>query len=485
MPNANAVAELKSVLGPKGWREEEADLAPHLTEWRGQYTGRSSLLLKPTSLEELAAVVRIANERGLRLVPQGGNTGLVRGGVPDESGEEIVVSLSRMNRIRSVDAENFSLIAEAGVPLLRVQEAAAGAGRLFPLSLGAEGTATAGGVVSTNAGGVHVLKYGTTRALTLGLEAVLPNGEIYRGLSALRKDNTGYDLKSLLVGAEGTLGIVTAAAFQLFPALNSREVAFAGVPSPEAAVRLLGRLRESTGDRVIAFELIARLGLELATRHIPGVRDPLAEAHPWYVLTELASSEREVDLKTVLESGLAEAAEDGLVNDAVIAASLDQAQQLWHMRHALSEAQKPEGGAIKHDISVPVSAIPAFLARATPAAEAIVPGLRPLAFGHVGDGNLHFDLIQPEGMQPADYLARGPEVNRAVHDIVIGLGGSISAEHGIGRQKVSELARLKDPAALKAMRAIKRALDPNGVLNPGRILEPVPTRQDRAARCPQ
>jgi len=466
----SSLAELKSALGPKGWSEDTDEIAPHLAEWRGQYIGSASLLLKPASVEEVSAIMALADARGLKLVPQGGNTGLVRGGVPDESGEEIVLSLSRMNRIREVDAANFSLVAEAGVPLQRVQEAASEAGRLFPLSLGAEGTATVGGVVSTNAGGVHVLKYGATRALTLGLEAVLPTGEIYRGLSALRKDNTGYDLRSLLVGAEGTLGVVTAAAFQLFPALKSREVALVGVPSPQAAVDLLGLLREATGDRVIAFELIARFGIELVTRHIAGGRDPLAEPHPWYVLVEIASSEAGADLKPVLENGLAAAAEAGLVEDGVIAASLDQAQQLWHMRHSLSEAQKPEGGAVKHDISVPVSAIPAFLAQAVPAAERIVPGLRPLAFGHVGDGNLHFDLIQPEGVERAAYLAHMPEINRAVHDIVAELGGSISAEHGIGRQKVSELARLKDPAALAAMRAIKQALDPNGTLNPGRIL---------------
>lgn len=460
---------LKSALGPRGWSEDKSEIAPHLNDWRGQYRGRASLLLKPASVEEVSAVVALANARGLTLVPQGGNTGLVRGGVPDESGGEILVNLGRMNRIRGVDAANFSLVAEAGVALQRVQEAASEAGRLFPLSLGAEGTATVGGIVSTNAGGVHVLKYGTTRALTLGLEAVLPTGEIYRGLTALRKDNTGYDLKSLLVGAEGTLGIVTAAALQLFPALKSQEVAFLGVPSPQAAVDLLGLLREATGDRVIAFELIARFGLELVTRHIEGGRDPLAAPHPWYVLVEIASSETGADLKTPLETGLARAAEAGLLEDGVIAASLDQARRLWHMRHALSEAQKPEGGAIKHDISLPVSAIPAFLAQAAPAAERIVPGLRPLAFGHVGDGNLHFDLLQPEGMDRAAYLAHMPAVNRAVHDIVADLGGSISAEHGIGRQKVSELARLKDPAALAAMRAIKQALDPKAVLNPGRI----------------
>jgi len=467
----DALDALKGCVDDKGWTDAPDELAPHLSEWRDRYRGKTPLMLRPASTEAVAAIVRTANAHGVKLAVQGGNTGLVYGGVPAEDGSEVLINLGRLNRIRSVDAENFSLIADAGVTLAGVQQAAADAGRLFPLSLGAEGTATAGGVVSTNAGGVHVLKYGATRALTLGLEAVLPDGEIFNGLSTLRKDNTGYDLKSLLVGAEGTLGIVTAVAFQLFPALNSREVCLAGIPDAQAAVTLLSRLRAATGDRVIAFELIGRFGLELVTRHIPDTRDPLDAPHPWYVLIEVASSEPGADLRNSLESGLAAAMEDDLVRDAVIASSEDQAGLLWHMRHALSEAQKPEGAAIKHDISVPVTAIPAFLDRGLPAVETAVPDLRPVVFGHVGDGNLHFDLLQPEGADGQAYLARSDELHGIVHDILRDMGGSISAEHGIGRMKAAELARLKDPAALAAMRAIKTAFDPNGILNPGRILE--------------
>lgn len=466
----NALEALKACVDDKGWTDNPDDLAPHLSEWRDRYRGQTPLMLRPKTTEAVAAIVRTANRHGVKLAVQGGNTGLVYGGVPAKDGSEVLVSLGRLNRIRSVDAEDFSLIAEAGVTLAGVQQAAADADRLFPLSLGAEGTATAGGVVSTNAGGVHVLKYGTARALTLGLEAVLPTGEVLNGLSTLRKDNTGYDLTSLLAGAEGTLGIVTAVAFQLFPALNSREVCLAGIPDPQAAIQLLARLRAATGDRVIAFELIGRYGLELVTRHIPDTRDPLESPHPWYVLIELASSEAGADLRGGLEAGLAAAMEDDLVQDAVIASSQDQAGMLWHMRHALSEAQKPEGAAIKHDISMPVTAIPAFLERALPAVADAVPGLRPVVFGHVGDGNLHFDLLQPEDADAAGYLARSGEVHGIVHDILHDMGGSISAEHGIGRMKASELARLKDPAALAAMRAIKTALDPKGILNPGRIL---------------
>lgn len=471
-PAGAAIREFRDALGPGGWSDDPDLLAVHATEWRARVPGRTELLLRPASVEEVAAVLRIANRHGVPLVPQGGRTGLVIGGVPDDSGEEIVLSLARMNRIREVDADGFNLVAEAGVTLAAVQQAAADAGRLFPLSFGAEGTATVGGFVSTNAGGVHVLKYGTTRALVSGLEAVLPTGDILHGLSALAKDNTGYALPHLLIGAEGTLGVVTAASLKLFPALAASELAIAAVPSPAAAVRLLARMRQASGDRVIAFELMARLGVELAMRHLEGARDPLPDVHPWYVLVELAAPEAGTDLRALLEEGLAAAAEEGLVEDAAIAASLDQARHFWHMRHGLSEAQRPEGACVKHDISVPPARIPDFLGRAGKAVSALVPGVRICAFGHVGDGNLHYDLIRPEDGEDAAHAARAGELNRAVHDIVASLGGSISAEHGIGRLKREELARLKDPAALAAMRAIKRALDPAGILNPGRIFLP-------------
>lgn len=463
-------AAFKAAAGERGWSEDRDEIAPHLAEWRGRYRGASPLLLKPGSVAEAAAIVRLANDKRVALVPQGGNTGLVAGGIPDASGDELLISLKRMTAIRRVDAEAFSLVAEAGASLQAVQEAAARAERLFPLSLASEGTATVGGVCSTNAGGVHVLKYGTTRELVLGLEAVLPTGAVWHGLTSLRKDNTGYDLKSLLVGAEGTLGLITAAAFKLFPALASREVALAALPSPGAAVTLLSRLRAASGDRVIAFELMPRFGLELVTGHMAGCRDPFDRPHPWYALVELASSEAEAGLRRRLEAGLADGLARGLVADAVIADSLERAGALWALRHNMSEAQRHAGGSIKHDVSVPVSDIPAFLEQADALARRLVPGVRPCPFGHVGDGNLHYNLTQPEGADKDEFLARWDTVSAAIHDLIVRFGGSIAAEHGIGRLKVGELERLKDPAALAAMKAVKRALDPNGVMNPGRVL---------------
>ncbi len=479
---AHILDAFRAVVGPGGWEDDPQALAPHVTEWRGRFSGRTPLLLRPGSTEQVAEIVRLANRRRVALVPQGGNTGLVIGGVPDASGREILVSLARMSRIRAVDAENFSLVAEAGVTLRAVQEAAAAADRLFPLSFGAEGTATVGGFVSTNAGGVHVLRYGTTRALVLGLEAVLPTGVVHRGLSALVKDNTGYDLASLLVGAEGTLGIVTAAALRLFPPLRTRAVAFIALPSAAAAVTLLARLRAASDDRVIAFELISRFALELAVAHLPGCRAPLGIGRPFYALVEIASTRADAPLQELLEDALCAAGEDALLDDAMIAASLAQAEDLWRLRHGLSEAQRPAGAALKHDISVPVSRIPDFIERANAAAGRLVPGIRPCIFGHVGDGNLHYDLIQPEGLDRDGFLARGKQVTRAVHDLVAELGGSISAEHGIGRLKVDELARLKDASALAAMRAIKDALDPQHILNPGRILAATGTAPDERGK---
>ncbi len=467
---ARILDDFRAVVGPGGWEDDPQALAPHVTEWRGRFSGRTPLLLRPATTGQVAEIVRLANQHRVALVPQGGNTGLVFGGVPDASGHEILVSLTRMNRIRAVDAENSSLVAEAGVTLRAVQEAAASADRLFPLSFGAEGTATVGGFVSTNAGGVHVLRYGTTRALVMGLEAVLPTGSVYRGLSALAKDNTGYDLTSLLVGAEGTLGIVTAAALKLFPPLRARAVAFIALPSAAAAVALLAHLRAASDERVIAFELISRFALELAVAHLPACRAPLGIGRPFYALVEIASTRGDTPLQAMLEDALCAAEEDALLDDATIAASLAQAEDFWRLRHGLSEAQRPAGAALKHDIAVPVSRIPEFIEGANAAAERLVPGIRPCIFGHVGDGNLHYDLIQPEGLDRDHFLARGKEVTRAVHDLVADLGGSISAEHGIGRLKTDELARLKDASALAAMRAIKDALDPHHVLNPGRIL---------------
>ena len=470
MVEASVIDRLKAAVGPKGYAQDPRVMAPYLVEWRDRYVGRTPIVLFPANAREVAAVVGICAEAGVAMVPQGGNTGLVGGGVPHETGEEIVINLSRMNRVLAVDPVDFSATVEAGAPLAAVQQAAAEADRLFPLSLASEGSAEIGGLISTNAGGVHVLKYGTMRDLVLGLEVVLPSGALWDGRTALRKDNTGYDLKQLFIGAEGTLGIVTAATLKLFPALHTTETALAGVPSPAAAIELLARARAASGDRVIAFELMPRIGLAMVLDHIPDTRDPLADSHPWYVLIDLASTAADRSLAAVLERLLAEAADADLVTDAVVAASLDQARALWRLRDAMSEAQKYEGGSIKHDVSVPVARMAAFIEQASKAVAAALPGIRPVPFGHVGDGNVHFNLSQPVGADKAAFLDRWQDMNRIVHDVLLSLGGSISAEHGIGRMKVDELARLKSPTELALMRQLKDALDPGGLMNPGKVL---------------
>ena len=470
MVEASVIDRLKAAVGPKGYAQDPRVMAPYLVEWRDRYVGRTPIVLFPADAREVAAVVGICAEAGVAMVPQGGNTGQVGGGVPHETGEEIVINLSRMNRVLAVDPVDFSATVEAGAPLAAVQQAAADVDRLFPLSLASEGSAEIGGLISTNAGGVHVLKYGTMRDLVLGLEVVLPSGALWDGRTALRKDNTGYDLKQLFIGAEGTLGIVTAATLKLFPALHTTETALAGVPSPAAAIELLARARAASGDRVIAFELMPRIGLAMVLDHIPDTRDPLADNHPWYVLIDLASTAADPSLAAVLERLLADAAEAGLVTDAVVAASLDQARALWRLRDAMSEAQKYEGGSIKHDVSVPVARMAAFIEQASKAVAAALPGIRPVPFGHVGDGNVHFNLSQPVGADKAAFLDRWQDMNRIVHDVLLSLGGSISAEHGIGRMKVDELARLKSPTEMALMRQVKDALDPDGLMNPGKVL---------------
>jgi FAD/FMN-containing dehydrogenase len=465
---AEAMAALKAAVGPAGWRDDPADLAPHLTDWRGKYRGAASMLLLPQDATQVAAIVRIAQAFRLRLVPQGGNTGLVGGSVPDASGREILLNLKRMNRIRALDADDFSITAEAGCILASVQQAARGAERLFPLSLGSEGSAQIGGLISTNAGGVAVLRYGTMRSLVLGLEAVLPDGSMLNGLSSLRKDNTGYDIKQLLIGAEGTLGIITAATLKLFPQPKASATAFVALADPQAAVGLLSRLRAATADQVSAFELIPHEGLELVLRHIPGTRAPLASPAPWYVLVEATSADPAAPLAAQMEAGLAAAAQAGLVADGAIAATLAQAQAFWRIRETLPEAEKLDGGALKHDVSVPVSQMPGFMLRAQALVEQAIPGGRVLAFGHLGDGNVHFNVRAPAGADQAAWLAQW---QAATADLLYGevarLGGSLSAEHGIGRLKAAALATFADPAKLAAMRAVKAALDPHGVFNPG------------------
>lgn len=471
----SALSALKDAVGPKGVIQDPMVKAAFLTEWRERYVGATPIIVMPATTEELVKVVTICADAGVAMVPQGGNTGLVAGQIPHESGNELLINLSRMNKIIAVDADDFSLAVEAGATLAAVQEAAAGADRLFPLSLASEGSAQIGGLIASNAGGVNVLRYGSMRGLVLGLEAVLPDGRVFDGTTSLHKDNTGYDLKQLLIGSEGTLGIVTKAVLKLFPAVRDRATAFLAVPDPAAAVRLLGHLREASGDRLTALELMPRIGLEMVLKHIPDTRDPLAAPSPWYVLAEAGSPAAGSDLAQVLEAALADALTDGLVTDGVVAKSEAEHAALWKLRHAMSEAQKPEGGSIKHDVSVAIARLPELIAAGTQAAAELIPGIRPVPFGHLGDGNIHFNFSQPEGMDRDAYLARWEELNRVIHDIVAGLGGSISAEHGIGRAKRDEFLRLKEPVALAMMRAVKAALDPQGLMNPDKLIGPSET----------
>ncbi|HVV28348.1 MAG TPA: FAD-binding oxidoreductase [Rhizomicrobium sp.] len=469
-PSAAAVARLKEAVGPGGFSEDPAEIAPHLEEWRSKYRGHTPLLLKPAATAEVSAILAICNETGTPLVTQGGNTGLVGGQIPLHG--EVLLSTQRLNRIRTLDESGMTLTAESGVTLAAVQRAADEKRLLFPLSLASEGSCTIGGNIATNAGGTQVLRYGMMRALVLGLEAVLPDGTVLDMLRALHKDNTGYDLKQMFIGSEGTLGVVTAATLRLFPRPDIAVTAFAAVPSPACAVKLLGAMQAATGGALSAFELMPRIALEFVTRHIADTRDPLAAPSPWYVLME-ATGGRQANLAAALEDGLAAAIAGGLVTDAVVAASAAQAAALWKLRESISESQKREGASIKHDVSVPVAAIPDFLARATRAVQAAIPGARAVSFGHLGDGNLHFNFNSPQAGDDADFLARWDEVQQTVHDIVKEFGGSISAEHGIGAMKVASLPRYKSHAELDAMRALKAAFDPKGILNPGKTVPPV------------
>jgi len=461
---------LTTVVGVPHVFVDSPSMEPYLTDWRGRYTGSALAVVKPADTQQVAAVVRACFDAGVAMVPQGGNTGLCGGATPLNEGRSVVVSLSRMNRIRKVDAANNALIAEAGCTLAAVQDAAAAENRLFPLSLASEGSCLIGGNLSTNAGGVQVLRYGNMRELVLGLEVVLPDGRVWDGLRALRKDNTGYDLKQLFIGAEGTLGIVTAAVLKLFPRPRARATAWIAVPGPDAAVALLGLLRDRCGDRVSAFEIVGRSALELVLRHISGARSPLAGDHAWMILLELTDT---LDLNTLdgaLEGAIGAALESGLVLDAAIATSVAQAESLWALRENISEAQKIEGISIKHDISVPVSRIPEFLARARVALTTAWPDVRIVAFGHIGDGNLHYNLSKPDVLGNADFVVRTAEVNRIVHDLVIELGGSISAEHGVGQLKRVENMRYKSDVEMDLMRVVKGAFDPRGLMNPGKII---------------
>jgi D-lactate dehydrogenase (cytochrome) len=461
------LARFAAIVGERNALTAAADIAPYLSEERGLYHGASPLVLRPGAVEEVAAILKLANETGTAIVPQGGNTGLVGGQTP--LGGEVVLSLKRLDRIREVDASANTMTCEAGVILQRAQEAAAAAGRLFPLSLGAEGSCTIGGNLSTNAGGTGALAYGVARELVLGLEVVLADGRVLHNLRKLKKDNTGYDLRHLFIGAEGTLGIITAAVLKLFPRPRTVETSFIGLPSAHAALALFDLANERAGGAVTGFELIPRIALEFAVRHASGCRDPLGAPHPWYVLMELSSQARE-GLRAAAEEILNAGVEAGLVTDATIATSLEQAKAFWLVRHHIADTQKYEGGSIKHDVSVPVSAVPDFIVEASAAVEAMIPACRPCAFGHLGDGNIHFNVTQPVGADKAKFLAHWDEVNAKVFAIVARHGGSISAEHGIGVMKRDLLPGVKDPVALALMRAVKQMLDPNHILNPGKVL---------------
>ncbi|MDN3516906.1 FAD-binding oxidoreductase [Aquisalimonas lutea] len=467
--HADALARLHDVVGDGGWIAGEAR-SPYLREWRGLYRGEAAAVLAPASTDEVARVMAICHAAGIGVVPQSGNTGLCGGAAPDAAGTQVLLSMRRMRRIRAVDTRDDTLTAEAGCILADVQRAAAGVDRLFPLSLAAEGSCMLGGNLATNAGGINVLRYGNARDLCLGLEVVLADGRVWHGLSGLRKDNSRYDLRDLFIGSEGTLGIITAAVLRLFPRPQQAVTALLALDDPEAATRLLPILRQASGDTVTACEIMSRTSLSMATDNVPGCRDPFAEAHPWYLLVELTTPRAGDDLRTALEAMLATELEAGRLRDAVLAESLEQARALWHLRESIPEGQTRDGASIKHDISVAVARVPEFLQQATARVEALVPGVRVCPFGHLGDGNIHFNLSQPPDMPAEAFRARWDECNRVVHDVVTAMNGSIAAEHGVGQLKVAELERLKDPVELELMRGVKGALDPRGILNPGKVL---------------
>jgi FAD/FMN-containing dehydrogenase len=461
---------LRDLVGPAGWLDAPADRAPYEKEERGLFHGKARAVVRPADTREVAAVLRFCNEHRLPVVPQGGNTGLVGGGVPDTSGTQIVLSLARLDKIRALDPVNDTITVDAGVVLADIQKRAAAADRLFPLSLAAEGSCRIGGNLSTNAGGINVLRYGMARDLVLGLEVVLADGRVLDTMTGLRKDNTGYDLKQIFLGAEGTLGVITAAVLKLFPAMREVETCFVALPDPKAGIELLGRAKAESGGNVQAFELTERRLLDFVFAHIPGTGDPLAEKYPWYALIEFAAGDLGGALKTMVERLLERAMEDGLILDAAIASSEQQRKALWKLRESMTEAQKPEGASIKHDISVPVSSVPDFLTRGTTAVEAFVPGARVCAFGHAGDGNIHFNVSRPLDWADDKFQAVRHEMNARVHAIVAEYRGSISAEHGIGILKRDELPLYKDATALDLMRTLKAAFDPNNILNPGKLL---------------
>ena len=468
-PAGDPLADIAAIVGAANIVTDAFAMQPYLVEERGLYSGAARAIVKPGSVEEVSRLLAFCNANGVKIVPQGGNTGLVGGQVPSKAGDEIVISLRRLDRIREIDATANTLIVDAGVTLQNAQAAADAVDRLFPLSLPSEGSCTIGGNLSTNAGGVAAVAYGVARDLVMGLEVVLADGRVMSDLVKVKKNNTGYDLKNLFIGAEGTLGIITGAVLKLFPKPRARATGFVGLASPEAALGLLDIAMARAGGDVKSFEIIPRIGIDFVLEHGADTRDPLQDKHAWYVLIELAS-QTDSALEETLENLLGEAIEKGLVEDAAIATSLVQRDDFWRLRELLSEVQKHEGGSIKHDVSVPISAAPAFLADVARDVPAAIPGARMVAFGHLGDGNIHCNISQPVGGDKAAFMARWDEVHDIVHGLVRKYAGSISAEHGIGVQKRDELPQVKDPVAMELMRTIKQAFDPKGILNPGKVL---------------
>jgi FAD/FMN-containing dehydrogenase len=458
------INQLKAIVGDRGWISDPEALTPHLTEWRDRWLGRTPLMVMPRTTREVADIVIACRAEKTPVVVQGGNTGLCGGAIPGAEGNEILLSMKRLNTIRAVSPDDFSIVAEAGCILADLQEAARQAGRLFPLSLSAEGSCQIGGNIATNAGGINVLKFGTARDQVLGLEVVLPDGRIWNGLRTLRKDTSGYDLKQLFIGSEGTLGVITAAALKLYPAVKYLKTALVALPSPAAAVELLAKLRTQMQDQVYAFELIPERAMEFVTKHIPGCRDPFDSPSKWYVLMEIAGEREE------LEEFLMESYRSGLFQSAVMAGSIAQGDELWRLRHSISEAQKFEGDSLKHDVSVPIGEIDRFVELASARVMQRLPEGRIVAFGHVGDGNLHFNISQPVDMGAAEFAGIGGELSHIIYETVAEFGGSISAEHGIGQSKKELLRQYRSPVELDMMRAVKKALDPDALFNPGKVL---------------
>ena len=468
-PEILNLQKLKKTLGPKGWIEDKEIIEPYLVEERGLFKGKSSLLLKPQNTEEVSKILKLCNEHNIKVVPQGGRTGLCGGTIPSENGKEIMLSLERMNNIKELNEENFTITVEAGCILNNIQNIADEKNFLFPLSLASEGSCTIGGNISTNAGGINVLRYGMARDLVLGIEVVLANGEIWNNLISLRKDNRGYDLKQLFIGSEGTLGIITSAVLKLFPATRNIETALFAIPNTDAAIELLGLARNASADLLTAYELVSRVGMEMVIKHIPGAKEPIKEKYKWYILIEFSSSSKN-NLRQQIEDLFELALNKNIVLDGVIAESTQQRKELWTLRDGLNEAQKPEGGSIKHDISVPINNVSKFIYSASKCVEEFIPNSRVVAFGHIGDGNIHFNISQPLKQDKKEFLNKWTDVNKLVFDIVKNLDGSFSAEHGIGKLKREELQNYNPTIEINLMKSIKSSFDPNNILNPGKVL---------------